>query len=292
MELLRLLASLAEPPDDGHARLAELCGLPATPTPADFTGLFVFQLYPYASVYLGPEGMLGGVARDRVAGFFRTLDATPPPEPDHLAVLLAAAAELAERENAASGREAVAAWRRSRNALLWEHLLPWAPVFAERVIEHGGSYGPWADLLIGSLRHEAAAAGPGADLSLHLRDAPPLADPRQDEDADVLAQLLAPARTGIVLTRADLARCAHDLGLGTRVGERRYVLAALVSQAAGDVLAWLADEADRRAALHRTRTWTGPIADWWADRATITANLLRDLAADADAALAGAAGRP
>lgn len=292
MELLRTLASLAEPPDEGHERLAQLCGLPTAPTASDFTDLFILQLYPYASVHLGPEGMLGGVARDRVAGFFRTLDATPPHEPDHLAVLLTAAAELADREAAATDTDAAAAWRRSRNALLWEHVLPWMPVFAERVTEQRGPYAPWAQLLLEALQHEAEAVSPAADLSLHLRDAPPLADPRTDEGVDLLAQILAPVRTGMVLTRADLARCAREICVGGRIGERRYVLSALLSQDAGDVLAWLADEAERRATAHRHRTWTGPLANWWADRAGSAAVLLRDLAADADAALAEAGESP
>lgn len=293
MELLRALASFAEPPDEGHGRLAALCGLPEKPTANDFTDLFVLQLYPYASVYLGPEGMLGGVARDRVAGFFRTLDAVPPPEPDHLTVLLTATAELAEHEAAASDGDTAAAWRRSRNALLWEHVLSWVPVFAERISEHGGPYELWAELLLGALRYEADAVGPAADLPLHMRDAPPLDDPRLEdlregsEDTDLLSQLLAPIRTGMVLTRADLARAAREVGVGARIGERRYVLAALVSQAADEVLAWLADEADRQAALHRGRTWTGDIAGFWSGRADSTARLLRGLAADAETALAG-----
>ena len=60
MELFRALAALAEAPGPEHVRLAELLGLPGRPDPVEFTELFVLQLYPYASVYLGPEGMLGG----------------------------------------------------------------------------------------------------------------------------------------------------------------------------------------------------------------------------------------
>ena len=61
-----------------------------------YMDLFGFQLYPYASVYLGSEGMLGGEARDRIAGFWRAIGEPPPSEPDHLAVLLALYARLCE----------------------------------------------------------------------------------------------------------------------------------------------------------------------------------------------------
>jgi TorA maturation chaperone TorD len=277
MELLRALAVLAEPPHGATVRVADTLGL-AAPTAADHTDTFVFQLYPYASVYLGPEGMLGGEARDRIAGFLRTLGATPPAEPDHLTVLLTAAAELAAREAGASDADAAAAWRRSRAALLWEHLAAWVPPFADRVVAYGGPYAAWADLLVDALRHEAETVGPAPALPLHLRAAPTLDDPRHG-GAAFLDQLLAPVRTGTVLTRSDLVRAARDLGLGSRIGERRYVLSALLSQQPDAVLGWLAEEADRRAAAHARHTgWTGAIATFWHDRAVTTATLLRDLA--------------
>src|SRR5262249_55202817 len=55
--------------------------------------------------------------------------------------------------------------------------------------------------------------------------------------------LLAPVRSGIVLTRADLARAARDLGLGLRMGERRFILETLLAQDAGPMLVWLAGAA-------------------------------------------------
>ena len=282
MELLRVLGRLAEPPDDDHDRLTRLLHLPSVDDAA-FTDLFVLQLYPYASVHLGPEGMLGGIARDRVAGFFRSLGVNPPAEPDHLAVLLGAAADLADREREATDQDTTAAWRRSRAALLWEHLLSWAPPYLDRVAAHGGPYAPWAELLLHVLRQQAETVGPPAELPLQLRAAPGLDDPRTAEgDADqLLDQLLAPVRTGIVLTRSDLVRAARDLGAGARIGERRYVLSALFSQAPADVLAWLAAEADRRATAHARHSWTEQAATFWRERAAATSVLLASLAEDA-----------
>ena len=96
MEIFRALGALLEPPSPGHERLAAALELGPLPPAADHTDLFDFQLYPYASVYLGAEGMLGGEARDRIAGFWRALGLTPPPEPDHLAVMLGLYAGLCE----------------------------------------------------------------------------------------------------------------------------------------------------------------------------------------------------
>src|SRR5919206_4462992 len=101
MELFRALAVLVEPPDrPGAERVAEALGLGALPEASAYTDTFVFRLYPYASVYLGAEGMLGGEARDRVAGFLAALGQAVPPEPDHLALMLGAYASLAEAEEA------------------------------------------------------------------------------------------------------------------------------------------------------------------------------------------------
>src|SRR2546423_4691638 len=113
MEIFRALAVLAEPPERPEvARLAELLDLGELPSASDYTETFVFQLYPYASVYLGAEGMLGGEARDRVAGFLAALGHTPPPEPDHLTVLLATYAQLStpgeDGEEACGGEESEA----------------------------------------------------------------------------------------------------------------------------------------------------------------------------------------
>src|SRR5215207_7052333 len=122
MELFRALAVLVEPPDrPGAARVAEALGLGELPEASAYTDLFVFQLYPYASVYAGVEGMLGGEARDRVAGFMAALGHDVPAEPDHLALLLGAYAGLAEAEQGESDERRRGRVRGARRALLWEH---------------------------------------------------------------------------------------------------------------------------------------------------------------------------
>jgi hypothetical protein len=280
MELLRALAVLAEPPTGEQARLLGLLDLPGQPDGAAFADVFLFQLYPYASVYLGPEGMLGGEARDRIAGFFRALDVTPPAEPDHLTVLLSAYADLVEREAEATG-EAAAAWRRSRSALLWEHVLSWVPVYLDRVRDVTGEpYRSWADLLDEVLRREAAEVGEAAELPLHLREAPPLPDPRAGDTAAFLAGLLAPSRSGMIVLRDDLVTACRELGLGLRIGERRFVLTSMLDQDPAATLQWLAGRA--RAAAGRDHAWLGEVGAWWRDRAVTTADLLDEVATDAD----------
>lgn len=292
--------------------LAEALGLPAPPDAAGYADLFEFQLYPYASVHLGPEGMLGGEAEARVAGFWRAVGREVPPEPDHLSSLLGLyvalgeeEAELLGREEAATDDEArstacepsdsaagarsgpaaeAALVARSRRALFEEHLAPWIFPFLGRVEELGGAFhDAWARMLAEALGAEVDRYGPAPSLPAHLQAVAGLPDPRVDGAKAFLAALLAPARSGAILTRADLGRIAQELDLGLRAGERRYALEYLMGQDAPAVLAALARDVGRQAAAHEARVARlGQAAAFLARRAGRTCALLRTLADEAE----------
>jgi hypothetical protein len=266
MELWRALASLVEPPTPALRPVAEAVGLSTLPGLDEHTDVIVFQAYPYASVYLGPEGMMGGDARDRIAGFWRALGAEPGAEPDHLGAVLAGLADLADAERDAAGA------RVARHALFWEHVASWMPPYLAMLHRVGGDFHRrWAELAAAALAEEAASLGAPARLPAHLRAAAPFGDPETPEEIDeLIAVLLAPVRVGFTLGRDDLVRAADDLGLGCRVGERRYVLRSLLAQDAAGALGWLAAEARRQAdALDAVAL--PPISTWWATRARATA---------------------
>jgi TorA maturation chaperone TorD len=273
MELLRALAALSEPPTAGQARIAAALELPAA-TATEHTDVFGLQLVPYASVYLGAEGMIGGEARDRIAGFWRALGLVPPAEPDHLAALLGLYAALADDERAQDPARA-ALRRQARAALLHEHLLSWLDPWLAKLAEIApAAYAAWGELLADALRGEAAALLDGDEpLPTHLRAAAPLEPPERTGGAAFLDALLSPARSGLVLVRDDLARAAGELGLGARVAERRYVLRYLLAQEPAETLHWLRDEAARSA--RRPAVVAGPaVAAHWKDRAAATAAVL------------------
>ncbi|HYO63216.1 MAG TPA: molecular chaperone TorD family protein [Pyrinomonadaceae bacterium] len=310
-ELFRALAALAEPPTGETARLAGALDLGPPPSADEYTRLFVFQLYPYASVYLGPEGMLGGEARDRVAGFWRALGQPPPAEADHLAVMLALYARISEFEEGEAEESRRDGWRRARRAFFWEHLLSWLPFYLLKLSdlceprpasgpsperrdaddargrgdEAASFYQRWAELLGRALREEATRVGPQETLSAHLRAAPPVADPRVHGADEFLQTLLAPARSGLILTRADLARAARRLDLPARAGERKFILKSLLSQDPAALLGWLKHEADHAAERHRREhVWLGPVARAWEQKARAASTLLHSVSvADVDA---------
>lgn len=279
-DLLRCLGVLAEPPGPETERIAALLELPGTPEGWEYNAIFLEQLYPYASVYLDASGMMGGEARDRMAGFWRALGETPPPEPDHLGTLLAAYASLSEAmpdgAGAASER-ATAAWERARAAFLWEHVLSWLPLWLAKLEQIGSpTYVAWGCLLGAWLTSEAKLLELPEELPAHLRAAPDLALPDDDAEAFIDA-LLSPVRAGFILTSTDLANLADAAGVALRAGERRYALKALLAQDAAATLAGLADLAAAPPALE------GTIGTHWRQRSRRTSSLLRGLAAAVDA---------
>jgi hypothetical protein len=281
-ELLRALGSVpASPPPDCEPALTAL-GL-AVPTSAEHTGVFVLSVPPHAAIHLSAEGKLGGEGLDRVAGFWRAIGLTPPPDADHLGVLLMLYAELSEAEVAARTELSRERLRHARLTLLREHLWSWAPGYLTAVGRVAGpTLAAWADLTLRALHREvrSAAAPRTSALPAALRAAPAPIGPGDSRDR-LLDSLVAPVQSGILLTREDLRAAAAAAGLGYRVGERRYTLAAMLDQDASATFDWLAGHAQTWAETHQGQQ---PVAGhdprrWWAQRATRTARTLRALQA-------------
>ena len=279
VELIRALGVLSEAPGPEHVRLAGLLELGDVPDPEGFANTFLHQLYPYSSVYVGSEGMMGGEARDRVAGAWTALGRTPPVEPDHLGALLGLYAALSEHAENDPDPAERALWGAAASGFLWEHLLCWTMPYLGRFQGIETSvYEAWAGLLADTLREEAWRHGPPATLPMHLRCAPDLPDPRRSGSDAFLSGLLAPVRSGMILTRADFARGASEIGAGLRMGERRFALEAFFSQDAPGTLDWLSREADVWAQLHvEASEGLEPVAGFWSARARAAGDLLESL---------------
>lgn len=278
MELLRALGSLIEPPSREHERIAEAIGLPCPPAPSVHGTVVAFQRYPYASVHLGPEGMMGGEARDRVAGFRRALGVDAEKEEDHLASLLALLAALDgwRREERVEARRVLLA--QARVALVWEHMASWlGPYLAS--FEGCGDvfYEAWANLLGEAMDDMTGGLELPRYLPAALREAPGLADPRREGGGAFLGGLLAPVRVGAIILRDDLVRLGDEVGLACRAGERRYVLRSFFAQDPAGTLRWLASHAKRWSERVAGRG-PEPIARWWSGRACESARLLTALA--------------
>lgn len=273
-ELLRALGSLSATGPPLSRPVTEALGLGEW-SPAEHTRLFVLDLPPYSSIYLGPEGKLGGEAADRVAGFWRALGLEVPSSPDHLACLLALYAELGHAAQICRRVETRRRLDHARSALLGEHLLPWLPSYLAAAASYpAGS--AWATLTLSALEREVELTSlPAEMLPTALRDAgPPIEESIRYDD--LLDALTTPVRVGFILTASDLEHAGRETGVGVRRGERRFTLDSMLGQDPAGVLSWLSRQARRWAALHAKRT-RGAAAHWWQERASATAAVLERL---------------
>ena len=277
-ELLRALGAVAGDPADARTMCGAL-GLPG-PGNAEHTEVFVLNCPPYASVYLGAEGGLGGEATDRVAGFWRAIAVVPPAEPDHLTALLSLYASLGEAACDSRVAATADALSRARRALFWEHLWPWLPGYLNAVADlRAPTLSPWARQAIRVIRAERGTH-PGGWLPLALRAAPgPVT--AADGLGDLLDALTAPVRSGFILTRDGLVAGAGAAGAGHRIGERRFTLRTVLEQAPAGTLRWLSGEAARWSRRHAAGQSRDPVSAWWAVRARHTAQAMAGLSRDA-----------
>lgn len=283
-ELLRALGAAVLTPPPGSTGPCEALGLPVQ-TGVEHTEVFVLSAPPRAAIHLGPEGQLGGEGLDRISGFWRVLGLRAPEDADHLGALLMLYAELLEAEGGSVEDRGRAQLRRARTALFHEHLWSWAPGYLTAVAGlEVPSTCAWAQVTGQALRAELAEVGPAVLLPLALRVAPRGLELTDSFD-ETLDALVAPIRSGALLTHRDLRACAAQAGVGVRRGERRYALKAMLLQDAPGTLSWLAGHAGRWSQRHLAAvSTTNDPCSWWAQRAARTASTLAALADEATAA--------
>lgn len=273
---------MAHSPTNQHADFAAALDLP---NPGDLrqwriahTATFVQQCPPHASFIVGNDGNIGGEAADRVADFRRMLGAKiVPGQVDELADLLADYAELVTRATDDARAQ------HARAALLWEHLLAWLPPYLDGIARSAPSpYAQWARLTRDVLHLEADSVPAPTRLPLHLRAAPAAADLLAAETAEqAIRLLLTPIASGVVFTRADLARAPMQAESGSVQKSRAIVIQYLLEQDGPETLAWLAQEARRQATARAAeQPYLGCIATFWSDRATASADALTAMAAE------------
>ena len=265
MDLIPTLGELIEPPGSEQVRLARMLGLPSEPTRADFTQLFVVQLFPYASIYLNADGLAGAPAKDLIADYWKIIQRAAPPDVDHAATLLRTYGTLPELPNLT---------KQIRYAFFWENLASWLPLFLTRVGMHGSPfYRAWSVLTLDALEAEAAEVGTCTMLPLHLRNAP--MPPSISNSGAFVDALFAPAVSGLILSRSDLGRCAQENSLTIRFADRRYTLKLMLTQRTSAVCRWLQAEAERQAEeLARLPDAFAIMRDYWTMRALATAQAI------------------
>lgn len=273
--LYRFLAEgFLRPPSEAWLELAAESADPGTwgegGLKAQHSWLFDLNVYPYASVYLDPSGMLNAPWTAFVSGVYRALGleiaASGVAAPDHLGVQLEALAVLLEREDGAASELDAARARHAQQTLLCEHLLPWVPCFAWAVERtSGGLYTRLARWTLELLVEHAEAL-------LAPAPAPAFAFPADEGEAEGVLRLLVPARSGLFLCREDLRRLGRTLELGARFAERGRMLeqlfaAAVQADVVHKLLAALQRKGEQQSegyrALQRAHPALAPLWEAW-----------------------------
>lgn len=190
--------------------------------PSDLYQLFIKDLSPFASVYLSPDGNIGGDSQAVISGIYRALGVPVPNDPDHLSSLLSLLSQIliAEAKSIENGSELEqSSVIRTRQVLVNEHLLTWLPAYlvsATRVAPQVLSN--WVSLCWDTLELLASTT----ETVSHASQA--VSPDQIDSLAKLIDFLTTPSRSGVILTISDIEKVSAELGLAARAGTKRLVL--------------------------------------------------------------------
>lgn len=193
---------------------------------AAYADLFLLNVYPYGTVFTEPSGELGGPSAEWAARRYEERGFRPPERlevgaPDHVGLCLGFLDHLASRGG--------------RDVEFSAHLAGWVPVCCLAVEREPSAHA----------FYRAVAAVTREGLLADIPESPPrVFEPEEDaldfvkEEEEVgLSQvvrfLLAPARSGLFLSRAKLGQLARSAGMRLPFGSR-FDVAHLFFQTAGE----------------------------------------------------------
>lgn len=238
------LSPVLLPAVEATPELAEALPMPfsADEAAADYQHLFGFNVFPFASVFLDPEGMLDGPVTDYVRRQFQRAGCPTPltgEAPDHLGQELTLLAFLARAEAGAwidglpTEAERI---RRLERRFMDEHLLGWLAAFTQAVRDEGFPFFTvLAELTLDlALEHRSALGDGGRPASQRftLPEPPPLLDDPGTGLKDIAAYLTTPPWAGLFLSRDAITRLGRHAGVPRGFGDRTRMLANLFRAAA------------------------------------------------------------
>lgn len=261
---------------------------------ADHHALFRFNVYPYQSIFLDPDGLLGGPMSERVARAYARYGYQPETSgesADHvgfelgfLAFLCAAEAE-ARQDGDRSGT--LRRLQEQQMAFMAAQLLTWIGPLTLAIRQQGQPFfQALADVTLDLLQEQTADLTGNVDRSPQEQSATAdMVDLLGQEETglkEIANFLLTPIYSGIYLSRDDIGRLARRQAVPRGFGDRGQLLLNLLRTAAnydavGDVI-------DDLAALARSwytaygemvaRPGIGEFANCWRTRAAGTIALL------------------
>jgi len=260
----------------GLPSLAPHADEPAAMAPA-YTDLFLLNVYPYGTAFIDPSGELNGPAAWQAARRYEDRGFRPPElfevgAPDHVGLCLGFLEHLAR-----SGQE---------DLEFSSFLLEWVPICC-LAVEREPSAHPFYRAVAAATRRCLMEDIPESvsRASEPEESAPQSTDPEEEEVglSHIVRFLLAPARSGLFLSRARLGQLARAAGMRLPFGSR-FDVARMLYQTAGEdgkvgtVLDLLGAElaiweAAYRAWAEEHRRWA-PLAARWLHRTGETGRMI------------------
>jgi TorA maturation chaperone TorD len=205
---------------------------------ADHQHLFGFNLFPYESIFLDPEGLLGGEVTNTVlrryqqAGFPVDTVAISPDHLGHelhfLAFLCWSEADAWEDDSPAVALE----MQRQQGDFLQVHLLRWLLPVVLATRQQGQSfYVALADLTLNLIHHHYTSARYAKDNLYLLPTSPPLLENEKTGLKEIAAYLMTPVYSGIYLSHDDVSHLARQQYLPRGWGSRAQMLLTLLQSA-------------------------------------------------------------
>lgn len=235
---------------------------------AEHETMFGFNVFPFASLFLEFDGMLGGETTHRIRAFRSQLgidvgsDSTAP---DHVAAELRILAVLAKSDSLAS---------QSTAEFIDRHVFSWLPAFVAAVREETHVfYSELVDLMLEQIvdhRRSIMASSQIGDLEPIPKEH--LLSDSKTGIHDIADFLTSPARCGLFLSRSTIAGIAQGLKLPHGFGGRSEMMAtSLRSAAAYDgvdrVVDAIENVIDRNRTAWKELTESGlESAEIWSDR--------------------------
>jgi TorA maturation chaperone TorD len=273
---LREPDSLALAAARGLPSLAPHADEPVAMAPA-YTDLFLLNVYPYGTAFIDPSGELNGPAAWQAARRYEDRGFRPPElfevgAPDHVGLCLGFLEHLAR-----SGQE---------DLEFSSFLLEWVPICC-LAVEREPSAHPFYRAVAAATRRRLMEDIPESvsQTSEPEESAPQSTDPEEEEVglSHIVRFLLAPARSGLFLSRARLGQLARAAGMRLPFGSR-FDVARMLYQMAGEggkvgtVLDLLGAElavweAAYRAWAEEHRRWA-PLAARWLHRTGETSRMI------------------
>jgi len=279
-------------------QIPELAPALSTPFDADETAaahhtLFRFNLFPFESIFLGSDGLLGGDITQGVvnhyqrSGFPVSGDDTSP---DHVGIELAYLAFLSGAESDAwEDNLAPTAVRlqRHQSDFLQTHLLRWLPPLIVAIRQQGGPFfTAVADLTLSLVTdHYQTLRNNLDDTAVHSWQLPPAPDLLNDEKTglkQIAAFLVTPVHSGLYLSRDDVGQLARRQELPRGFGDRQQLLLNLLRAAVQyEQLPHLLDALIRLVqtwqAGYRSMVGLASFTAVWQTKLTQTMDLLRQI---------------